>query len=36
MIEDNKSTEDIWGSFQPEVLAFKKIRTKYLLYTDFE
>jgi uncharacterized protein YbbC (DUF1343 family) len=36
MIEDNKSTEDIWESFQPEVLAFKKIRTKYLLYTDFE
>jgi uncharacterized protein YbbC (DUF1343 family) len=36
MIEENKSTEDIWKSFQPEVLAFKKIRTKYLLYTDFE
>jgi uncharacterized protein YbbC (DUF1343 family) len=36
MIESNASTEDIWQSFQPEVQEFKKIRTKYLLYTDFE
>ncbi len=36
MIENGKSTEEIWNSFQPEVEAFKNIRRKYLLYVDFE
>jgi uncharacterized protein YbbC (DUF1343 family) len=36
MIENNKSSNDIWISFQHEVKQFKVIRKKYLLYSDFE
>ena len=36
MIEEDKSSQEIWLSFQPEVEHFKTIRKKYLLYTDFE
>lgn len=36
MIENNKSSTDIWLSFQHEVKQFKVVRKKYLLYSDFE
>jgi uncharacterized protein YbbC (DUF1343 family) len=36
MIENNKSSIEIWMSFQDEVKQFKSIREKYLLYSDFE
>ena len=36
MIEENKSANEIWMSFQPEVQQFKTVRKKYLLYPDFE
>ena len=36
MIEEDKSSQEIWLSFQPEVEHFKTIRKKYLLYLDFE
>ena len=36
MIEDGKTSEEIWASFQLEVQQFKSIRSKYLLYEDFE
>jgi uncharacterized protein YbbC (DUF1343 family) len=34
-IKDGKSEAEIRKSWQPELEKFKKIRTKYLLYTDF-
>jgi uncharacterized protein YbbC (DUF1343 family) len=36
MIENNKTSIEIWKSFQQEVKQFKLIRKKYLLYPDFE
>lgn len=36
MIEEGKTADEIWNSFQSEVLDFKKVRKKYLLYDDFE
>jgi len=36
MIEEGKTSEEIWASFQLEVQQFKSIRSKYLLYEDFE
>ncbi len=36
MIEQGRSAEEIWNSFQNEVQQFKNIRSKYLLYDDFE
>lgn len=36
MIEEGNTAEEIWQSFQPEVIEFKKTRKKYLLYEDFE
>jgi len=36
MIESEKDANEIWASFQDEVLEFKLIRKKYLLYLDFE
>ena len=35
-IKSGKTTDEIRASWQPGLLAFKKIRKKYLLYTDFE
>ena len=34
MIEEDKSSQEIWLSFQPEVEHFKTIRKKYLLYPE--
>jgi len=34
-IKDGKTEEEICKSWQPKLEAFKKIRKKYLLYTDF-
>lgn len=36
MIEEGKTADEIWISFQKEVQQFKNIRSKYLLYDDFE
>ena len=36
MIEEGKTADEIWISFQKEVQQFKNIRSKYLLYYDFE
>lgn len=36
MIENNKTSFEIWKSFQQEVKQFKHVRKKYLLYKDFE
>ena len=36
MIENNKTSFEIWKSFQQEVKQFKQVRKKYLLYKDFE
>ncbi|MBS1777198.1 MAG: DUF1343 domain-containing protein [Bacteroidetes bacterium] len=36
MIREGKNTNQIRASWKDEVDAFKKIRTKYLLYRDFE
>jgi len=36
LIEAGKSVNEIGDSWKSEVVAFKKVRTKYLLYTDFE
>ena len=36
MIEEGKTADKIWISFQKEVQQFKNIRSKYLLYDDFE
>ncbi len=35
-LKANKSVEEIRASWQPGLIAFKKIRKKYLLYKDFE
>ncbi len=35
-IKDGKSEEEIRKSWEPALTEFKKIRKKYLLYTDFE
>jgi uncharacterized protein YbbC (DUF1343 family) len=35
-IRDGKSEEEIRKSWEPQLSEFKKIRKKYLLYTDFE
>lgn len=35
-VKDEKSEEEIRASWQPGLIAFKAIRKKYLLYTDFE
>jgi uncharacterized protein YbbC (DUF1343 family) len=34
-IKDGKTEDEIRRSWQPKLDAFKKIRKKYLLYTDF-
>ena len=36
MIEAGKDADEIWKSFQSEILSFKFTRKKYLLYSDFE
>jgi uncharacterized protein YbbC (DUF1343 family) len=35
-LKSGKSAEEIRASWQPGLIAFKKIRKKYLLYKDFE
>lgn len=35
-LKEGKSETDIRRSWEPELIAFKKIRKKYLLYKDFE
>ena len=35
-VKDEKSEAEIRNSWEPGITAFKKIRKKYLLYTDFE
>jgi uncharacterized protein YbbC (DUF1343 family) len=35
-LKADKSIEEIRASWQPGLIAFKKIRKKYLLYKDFE
>lgn len=35
-VEQGKSEEEIRGSWQKDLIAFKKVRSKYLLYPDFE
>ena len=35
-IKDGKTEEEIRKSWEPALNEFKKIRKKYLLYTDFE
>lgn len=35
-IMQNKSDEDIRATWEPGLISFKKIRKKYLLYSDFE
>ena len=35
-LKDRKSEEEIRKTWQPKLIAFKKVRKKYLLYPDFE
>jgi uncharacterized protein YbbC (DUF1343 family) len=36
MIVAGKTAEEIAKTWQEEIIAFKKVRAKYLLYPDFE